>query len=93
MMGDTVHQLNTFLSASFGLLSIVTFLFLIDYAARMLRPVSIVARVGESGLTVIRSVYPEQTARPGTIDSPRVLPSPDRIVVHLEHRARCSLST
>ena len=82
MMGDTVHQLNTFLSASFGLLSIVTFLFLIDYAARMLRPVSIVARVGESGLAVIRSVYPEQTARPGSIDSPRELASPERIVDH-----------
>ena len=82
MMDDTVHQFNAFLSACLGLLSIVTFLFLIDYAARMLRPVSIVARVGQSGLAVIRSVYPEQTARPGTIDSPRELPTPDRIVVH-----------
>jgi len=82
LMGDTVHQLNTFLSASFGLLSIVTFLFLIDYAARMLRPVSIVARVGESGLAVIKSVYPEQSSRPGTHEPSRKLAPPDRIVVH-----------
>ncbi|MBL8415061.1 MAG: DUF2254 domain-containing protein [Propionivibrio sp.] len=82
MMGDTVHQLNAFLSACFGLLSIVTFLFLIDYAARMLRPVSIVARVGESGLAVIKSVYPEQSSRPRTHEPSRKLPPPDRVVVH-----------
>ena len=81
-MDETVHQLNAFLSACLGLLSIVTFLFLIDYAARMLRPVSIVARVGESGLAVIRSVYPEQSSHPRTHEPSRKLPPPDRIVVH-----------
>jgi uncharacterized membrane protein len=35
-----------------------TFLFLIDYAARLLRPVSILARVGDEGLAVIEAVYP-----------------------------------
>lgn len=81
-MDDTVHQLNAFLSACFALLSIVTFLFLIDYAARMLRSVSIVAHVGESGLAVIKSVYPEQTSRPRTVESSLELGAPDRIVVH-----------
>ena len=63
-MDRTVDQLNTAVSVLLGLLSVVTFLFLIDYAARMLRPVSIVANVGDLGLGVIRSVYPEQTGRP-----------------------------
>ena len=81
-MDAMAHQMNFLLSACLGLLSIVTFLFLIDYAARMLRPVSIVARVGESGLAVIKGVYPEQTARPGVIESSRKLTSPNRIVVH-----------
>jgi len=47
---DTVHQLDTFIGAVLGILSVVVFLFLIDYAARLLRPVSIVARVGQFGI-------------------------------------------
>ena len=50
-------------SAVLGLASIVTFLFLIDYAARLLRPASIVWRVGELGIEVIESVYPKQFLR------------------------------
>jgi hypothetical protein len=46
-----------------GLGSIVVFLYLIDYAARLLRPVSIAQRVGEFGIAVIRGVYPTTTAR------------------------------
>ena len=34
-----------------------SFLFLIDYAARLLRPVSILSRVGDEALGVIKSVY------------------------------------
>jgi uncharacterized membrane protein len=64
-MGDkVVLQFSTFITAVLGFCSIVVFLYLIDYAARFLRPVSIVQRVGESGGVVIRSVYPESTERP-----------------------------
>ena len=38
--------------------STVAFIYLIDYAARLLRPVSIVWRLGEKGLAVIEEVYP-----------------------------------
>ena len=55
---DTVNQLDLFVAGVLGILSVMVFLFLIDYAARLLRPVSIVRRVGESGIRVIRSVYP-----------------------------------
>ena len=41
-----------------GLVSTAAFLFLIDYAARMLRPISILSRVGDLGLKVIEEVYP-----------------------------------
>ena len=64
MGGEIVHQFNTFIAGVLGLVSIVVFLYLIDYAARFLRPVSIVKRVGESGIAVIQSVYPESTTRP-----------------------------
>jgi uncharacterized membrane protein len=38
--------------------SIGAFLYLIDYAARLLRPVTIVWRIGESGLRVLEDIYP-----------------------------------
>ena len=82
MGGETVHQFNTFIAGVLGLVSIVVFLYLIDYAARFLRPVSIVQRVGESGIAVIQSVYPETTNRPGPVESSRKPASPDRTVAH-----------
>src|SRR5205085_7102556 len=57
-----VHQLVAMLTASLGVACIADFLFLIDYAARLLRPVSVVASVGDQGVEVIRSVYPPRTA-------------------------------
>ncbi len=54
-----VQQLITFVGAVLGIACMAMFLFLIDYAARLLRPVSIAARVGDEGLAVIESVYPE----------------------------------
>ncbi len=81
-MGDeTVHQFNTFIAATFGLISIVVFLYLIDYAARLLRPVSLVHRLGESGIEVIKSVYPESTSPSHPEKSSAERPAPDRIVV------------
>lgn len=54
-----VPQLVLFVAGLFGFACIVTFLFLIDYAARLLRPVSLVRSLGENGLEVLESVYPE----------------------------------
>jgi uncharacterized membrane protein len=81
MGGETVHQFNTFIAGVLGLISIVVFLYLIDYAARFLRPVSIVKRVGESGLAVIQSVYPESTTSPRSVETSHRPASPDRTVV------------
>src|SRR6185369_7637662 len=47
---DKVHDLVTFVTAVLGVTTIAVFLFLIDYAARLLRPGSILARVAEGGL-------------------------------------------
>lgn len=82
-MGDeTVHQFNTFIAATFGLVSIVVFLYLIDYAARLLRPVSLVYRLGESGIEVIKSVYPEFTDPSHTENSSGSLPFTERVVTN-----------
>ena len=82
MGGETVHQFNTFIAGGLGLVSLVVFLYLIDYAARFLRPVSIVQRVGEHGLAVIQSVYPESTTHPPPIDSSGRPTCPDRTIAN-----------
>ena len=72
-----------FIAALLGFCSIAAFLYLIDYAARLLRPVSIIWRVGEQGSAVIDSVYPQLHEDVGVATGPRQrLPSPDRIVRH-----------
>ena len=44
--------------------STVAFIYMIDYAARLLRPVSIVWRLGQEGLAVIEQVYPSKVKGP-----------------------------
>jgi len=55
----TVHQLVVFVTGILGLSCLAVFLYLIDYSARFLRPISLMANVGEQGLAVIDTVYPE----------------------------------
>ena len=59
-----VNQFDLLVAGILGLLSIMLFLYFIDHAARMLRPVSIVARVAKDGLAVIDSMYPQLTSHP-----------------------------
>lgn len=82
-METEVNQLNLFVATTLGLVCIAAFLYLIDYAARMLRPVSIVARVSENGLAVIESVYPTAARVPETPNGAhQLLGAPGRIVHH-----------
>jgi uncharacterized membrane protein len=78
-----VFQLVVFVAACLGILCFAAFLFLIDYAARLLRPISIVAHLGKEGLAVIDSVYPDPSVAPNRSQSQRPkLGAPDRIVQH-----------
>jgi len=81
---DKVHDLVTFITACLGITNIAVFLFLIDYAARLLRPVSILASVAEGGLRVIAAVYPDPVARDADESSAldRVRDGPHRVVPH-----------
>ena len=83
MGGEIVHQFNLFIAGSLGMVSVVVFLYLIDYAARFLRPVSIVQRVGESGIAVIKNVYQETTNRSSPVGSSCKSASPERTVAHV----------
>ena len=66
-----------------GLSSVVVFLFLIDHAARLLRPVSIIGRVAQQGLKVFDDVYPNPI-RASSIPTQAVdkLGPPQRTVSH-----------
>jgi len=55
---DTIPRFLVSMTAVLGLISVLVFMFLIDYAARLLRPVSIVWRIAQQGLRVIDDVYP-----------------------------------
>jgi uncharacterized membrane protein len=59
--GNAVPQFQVALALLLGLASLIAFLLLIDYSAKLLRPVSLVSRIGKSGLAVIQSVYPDPT--------------------------------
>jgi uncharacterized membrane protein len=79
----TGDQLVLLIAGVLGLLSIAAFLYLIDYAARLLRPVSILSRIGEGGLTVIDAVYPQPSQGPSLPHvTPQIAGMPSRIVYH-----------
>jgi len=63
--------------------SIAAFLYLIDYAARLLRPGSILWRVAEHGLAAIESIYPEPAKRPAAnVNVGENSTSPNRVISH-----------
>ena len=85
----SVHQLVAFVVGLLGLICIVAFLFLIDYAARMLRPVSLAGRVGQYGLEVMESVYPEQSSEEQGIAGSRQ--SPGLVQRTILHRGKSAI--
>ncbi|OWV79960.1 hypothetical protein ATY78_09485 [Rhizobium sp. R635] len=79
-----VHHAVVGIAGLLGFLSIAAFLYLIDYAARLLRPVSIILRVSEEGRAVIEDVYPamatdETDAAPSNL---RPGNEPDKVIVY-----------
>jgi uncharacterized membrane protein len=55
-----VFQLATLVASLMGIACLASFLYFIDYAARLLRPVNIVALVCDQGMGVVRNVYPRE---------------------------------
>ena len=79
---EPVPQFVGLVVGALGVACIADFLFLIDYAARLLRPVSIVARIGDEGIEVIKSVYPHPTERADSSELRSALGAPGRLVTH-----------
>ena len=84
-MDSTVHQLVMFVAALLGISCFLAFLYLIDYAARLLRPITVLAHVGREGLAVIDAVYPDPNREsPPNLQNLRQnhLGIPSRVVQH-----------
>jgi uncharacterized membrane protein len=82
-IGTTVPRLVTFTTSVLGFVCLAAFLFLIDYAARLLRPVSLVKRVSDDGLAVLENVYPEKfTDEPSAALAPQNPGPVARTVLH-----------
>jgi uncharacterized membrane protein len=82
-MDSTVHQLVMLVAALLGISCFLAFLYLIDYAARLLRPISILAHVARGGLAVIDAVYPDPSLDPQNIKSRHWgMDAPGRVVQH-----------
>jgi len=82
-VSSSVNQLVVFVAASLGVVCFAAFFYLIDYASRLLRPISILARVGNAGLEVIEDVYPDHSLGPNVPESQRhALTVPGHIVLH-----------
>src|SRR5262249_3945994 len=75
-----VYQLVLVLAGSLAVMSMAAFLYLIDYAARLLRPISVLTRVADTGFTVIEYQYPESSRAPDAVAAPLKLSPPARIV-------------
>jgi len=82
---EPVPQLVVFTAGVLGLASMTAFLFLIDYAARLLRPVTIVSRVGDEALEVIKLLYPRPFEGD---DEPDELPLPGGPSREVRHEGR-----
>jgi uncharacterized membrane protein len=80
---DTIPRFLSSMTGILGLLSVIVFMFLIDHAARLLRPVNIVWRLAQQGLQVLDDVYPNPVASsPAPLKGVKNLTHPTRIVLH-----------
>ncbi len=81
-IGMTIPQYAVTMVWVLGIASIAAFLFLIDYTARLLRPISILWRIAEQGIKVIENVYPEWLSAPRAPREPRPSASVARTAEH-----------
>jgi uncharacterized membrane protein len=81
-MGAEVRQLPAFVAASLGIICFAAFFFLIDHASRLLRPVSVLAQVGNKGLDVIAAVYPEPSRGAAAEPAPDPRGDPSTVLGH-----------
>jgi uncharacterized membrane protein len=88
-IGDEIPKLAVDITEIVGMGSIVAFLYLIDYTARLLRPISILWRIAERGLSVVETVYPDAAGprhRPASLQQ-----RPAEVQRVIEHHGRSAI--
>jgi uncharacterized membrane protein len=84
-----VPQLCVVIAIYATLVSVIAGLFLIDYMAKELRPVQMLARTAAVGRKVIEQVYPEFVSAAAPPDAPTgrelILPEPFETILHTGH--------
>jgi uncharacterized membrane protein len=83
-MEKEVHQLVMLVATLLGILSFAAFFYLIDYASRLLRPISILSHVGNDGISVVESVYPDPSLGPDIQGGERLTIEPPDGVIRLQ---------
>ena len=81
-LDNGVDQLLVLIAFVLGIISFAAFFYLIDYASRLLRPVSVLTRVGNNGIAVVESVYPNLGSEPPNHGSLKPAAAPDRTIRH-----------
>lgn len=80
---DTIPRSLVSMTGILGMLSVLVFMFLIDHAARLLRPVNIVWRIAQQGLQVIDDIHPHLlSAVSGDVQALQQLGVPERTILH-----------
>jgi len=86
---DSIPRSLVSMTGILGILSVLVFMFLIDHAARLLRPVNIVWRISQQGRQVIDDVYPHDiSASPPAPTQPQEKLGPaERAIAHRDRSA------
>ena len=86
-----VVQLATLVAGLLGIACLASFLFFIDHAARLLRPVNIVALVCDQGMDVIRNVYPREGAEAQPAADENRFGSVEKPTLVVSHKGRSQI--
>jgi uncharacterized membrane protein len=81
-MENEPYQLVMLVVTLLGIFSFAAFFYLIDYASRLLRPISILAHVGNDGIAVVEGVYPNPSTEPVRDETGPELGAPGRVIRH-----------
>jgi uncharacterized membrane protein len=79
--GDVSYLIFT-VAVLLTVISVAAFLYLIDYSARLLRPVTIVWLLGERGLAVVDQIYPAKVSDKQVVVAPPALGGPTAEIRH-----------
>jgi uncharacterized membrane protein len=81
-LDEQAYQLLASVAILLGMTSFAGFFYLIDYASRLLRPISILTRVGDNGIAVVESVYPNPSSGPSREIELPIPATPNAVVRH-----------